>query len=455
MQSCNSYFAQLIGYKSPKQLVGTSIANHFSKQVVRRAFLSKLHAEGACISEFKFITKEGKNIWVVVYAVINVKEKYIDEVVVDITDRKVMENLLISNENRFRSMIEKASDLIIILGKDRSVLYLSPSFETELGYSPTNFFEVDIIDYINPEDKSKLNELLSCKAEQKTASYEIRVNHKEGYEKTFECKATDLSNDPAIGGIIVNARDITDKIKARNDMRAALLKETELSRQKSQFISTVSHEFRTPLTNISLNIQLLSKYLQNNRPEKQQQAINRLLNAEKRLTALLNEVSLVSKDQSGRLSFVPELWDLSLLTDDMLEQIDYQLQPNIKIQTLKGNEVKAPMDKTLLTHILGNLVSNAIKYSPKDMPIDLLIGYTNTQKYVIKVTDRGIGVPKEEQKFLFDPYFRASNAKAISGTGLGLNIVMRCVELHGGQIHIDSEVGEGTSITVTIPLDVQ
>lgn len=450
--NCNTYFAQLIGYRNEKHIAGKSIEKHFKNATQRSKFLKTLREKGSAIGEFEITTLQGKGIWVVDYAVINIKERYIDEVVVDITDRKIMENLLVSNENRFRSMIEKASDLIVIVDSKGMILYLSPSIETELGYGIDNYFNENILDYLDPDQAELVMEVLNRKGAKHYKAFEVSVKHKDGYDKVYEVSVTDLRNDPAVGGIILNAHNITEKIKARDEIKAALEKETELSRQKTQFISTVSHEFRTPLTNISLNVQLLQKYLKDNRLEKAHYAINRLLNAERRLTSLLNEVSLVSKDQSGRLSFTPELWDLRMLTDDLLEQIDYQLQSNVNVVILDCSETKAQMDKNLLTHILGNLVSNAIKYSPSATPIDVRIGLNGSGIFEIGVKDQGIGIPKEEQQFLFDPYFRASNSKDVSGTGLGLNIVKRCVELHGGEITLNSEEDKGTEIVVAIPI---
>jgi PAS domain S-box-containing protein len=450
--NCNTYFAQLIGYRNEKHIAGKSIEKHFKNATQRSKFLKTLREKGSAIGEFEITTLQGKGIWVVDYAVINIKERYIDEVVVDITDRKIMENLLVSNENRFRSMIEKASDLIVIVDSKGMILYLSPSIETELGYGIDNYFNENILDYLDPDQAELVTEVLNRKGAKHYKAFDVSVKHKDGYDKVYEVSVTDLRNDPAVGGIILNAHNITEKIKARDEIKAALEKETELSRQKTQFISTVSHEFRTPLTNISLNVQLLQKYLKDNRLEKAHYAINRLLNAERRLTSLLNEVSLVSKDQSGRLSFTPELWDLRMLTDDLLEQIDYQLQSNVNVVILDCSETKAQLDKNLLTHILGNLVSNAIKYSPSATPIDVRIGLNGSGIFEIGVKDQGIGIPKEEQQFLFDPYFRASNSKDVSGTGLGLNIVKRCVELHGGEITLNSEEDKGTEIVVAIPI---
>ena len=452
ISSCNRYFAQLIGYKAERDIVGKSIEKHFTNTKQRATFLSKLRANGSAIGEFELTTVQGKGIWVVDYAVINIEERYVDEVVVDITDRKIMENLLVSKEKRFRSMIEKASDLILIIDGEGEMLYLSPSVESELGYAIENYLGQNIFSYLNPSDVGKVKEMLSGEVLTSATTHEFRIKHKQGHEKVYEFSATDLRSDPAIGGIILNAYDITEKIKAREEINAALEKEMELSRQKTQFISTVSHEFRTPLTNISLNVQLLQKYLKDNRLEKAQLAINRLLNAERRLTALLNEVSLVSKDQSGRLSFTPEKWNIRSLTDDLLEQIDYLLQPNVNVKILESNNRQVLMDKNLLTHILGNFVSNAIKYSPKKNSIEVVIGLNLNDEYEIRVIDQGVGIPKEEQQFLFDPYFRASNAKDISGTGLGLNIAKRCVELHGGKLVLSSDEGTGTEIAAIIPL---
>jgi PAS domain S-box-containing protein len=448
--SCNHQYANMLGYEFVSEIVGKSIFKHFAHESQRRDFIRNLNKRGSIVTEFELKTHDKRKLWVVNYATINPLERYIDEVVVDITDRKLMEDLLTSSENRFRSMIENASDLIIIVSIEGKFLYLSPSVRTELGY-PIDSLGGTLFDFISPNHIPLITQLLNGEISY-TNSYEIDVKHSEGYYKTFEFKATNLLNNSALGGIVINARDITLQIKARNELNLTLQKEQELSRQKTLFISTVSHEFRTPLTNMSLNIQLLKKFVRENRLDKADLSLDRMVNAEKRLIALLNEISLISKDQSGRLQYTPNYWNLHLLLDDLIEQIAYLIQPNVKIDVTKGENMGVLMDRNLLLHILGNLLNNAIKYTPKDKEINVCISVTNEAKLVIEVTDKGIGIPEGEVEFLFEPYFRASNSKQATGSGLGLTIVKRCVELHNGDLNISSKLGEGTQVVCQIPI---
>jgi signal transduction histidine kinase len=161
---------------------------------------------------------------------------------------------------------------------------------------------------------------------------------------------------------------------------------------------------------------------------------------------------MISKDQSGRLEFVPEEWETNKLIEELMDQISYMLQSNVKATIDKGTQQTVLADKNLISHILTNLVGNAIKYSSKNEEVSISIKITKEEKLEIEVTDNGIGIPEGEIMFLFDPYFRASNAKQISGTGIGLSIVKRCVELHKGEIFAKSNIGEGTQMFCSIPL---
>lgn len=450
--SCNEQFAKMLGYKTERDILGKSFERFFKDDGARTKFADDLRSKGTAVHEFELLTRSGKSIWVVDHATINLKERYIDKVIIDITDRKLMESLLTQNENRFRSMIEKASGLILVVSQEGDIKYLSPSVQAELGYEIEYYAGIKLFDFIHPSECDKLAEQLKHGSFSPADTFEISVRHKNGYYRTYEYSATDMSHNPAVDGIIINARDITEQIRAREEISATLLREQELSRQKTQFISTVSHEFRTPLTNISLNIQLLTKYVKEGKSVRIQNSLDRMVNAEKRLTALLNEVSLVSKDQSGRLRFSPESWDINILIDSLLDQLSYLMQPMVRVNRISFKPEQAMLDKTLLLHIMANLLGNAIKYSPPTKEITLTIEVDPGSKLIVKVRDQGIGVPESELPFLYDPYFRASNSKHISGTGLGLSIAKRCVELHGGSLECNTKEGVGTEFICSIPL---
>jgi PAS domain S-box-containing protein len=446
----NLQFAKMLGYKTENDLIGKSILRHYPEINDRSDLIKKLKKNLTAVHEYELISKNGKKIWVVNYARYCPEEGSLDGVVVDITDRKVMENLLIKNENRFRSMTENASDIILIVDIDGNALYLSQSIEKELGYKIFPSDKINIIDYVHPNDKESF--LKNIRSKRNNSTYEARVKHTNQAYKVYEYTTTNLLNDPSVGGIIINAHDVTAQVKAREEINLSLKKEQELNRQKTQFISTVSHEFRTPLTNISLNIQLLEKYVNENRNDKVGIGIDRMNNAVKRLTSLLNDVSMISKDQSGRLEFAPEEWDTYQLIEELMDQISYMLHSNIKVTILKGTKQTVLADKNLISHILTNLVGNAIKYTSKHGEIHISLKITNEETLEIEVKDKGIGIPEGEIMFLFDPYFRASNAKQVSGTGVGLSIVKRCIDLHKGKIDVISKIGEGTQMFCSVPL---
>ncbi len=447
----NKQFAEILGYSTEKDLIGKSILPHYQPDGTREKFLEQLRNKGSAVLEYKFITKAGKTVWVVNYARYYKRESIVDGVVVNVSERKRIETLLKNSEHRFRSLIENASDVILIVNSEGRALYLSPSIEKELGYAIDKANKPNLYRFIHPDDLDIAKSIISTNSIDDKLQ-EVRIKHSNGSYRLFEFSFTNLIHNPAINGIVINARDVTEKAKAKEEINIALQQEQELSRQKTQFISTVSHEFRTPLTNISLNIQLLQKYIQNNKTEKANHSLKRMANAIKRLTALLNEVSLIGKDQSGRLQFAPEEQSLHSLQSEILDQISYLMLPNVDLEVEQGDDAKVLADKNLILHIMGNLLSNAIKYSSSNARILLKINTVNTSELDVVVEDEGIGIPEEELKFLYDPYFRASNVKNVKGAGLGMSIVKRCVDLLNADFKIISEVNNGTRVECKIPL---
>lgn len=447
----NQQYAKILGYQTSNEIIGQSLLQHYIDEHDRDRFINLLKRERIAVYENAILTKQKKMAWVVNYARIYPEKGFLEGVVVDITDRKLMEDMLAFSENKFRNMIENATDIIIIVDSDGNGLYFSPSITKQLGYPINDREKINILDYIEPDDQVIIKKILKGKSKRKTIR-EVRVRHKNGLTRVFEFTATNLLNEPFVNGIIINAQDITHLIKARNEIDNALKREQELSRQKTQFISTVSHEFRTPLTNISLNVQLLKKYVETGKLERASESLNRMNNATKRLTSLLNEVSLISKDQSGRLQFTPEIIDTHILIDELVDQQSYLFLPYVEVIVKKGERKNVMADATLISHVLGNLVSNAVKYSLSNDKIIVKIEQ-KVNSLEIYVRDHGIGIPESEIDFLFNPYFRASNVKNIKGTGLGLSIVKKCVELHNGTISISSKEGKGTTVNCNIPMN--
>jgi signal transduction histidine kinase len=237
-------------------------------------------------------------------------------------------------------------------------------------------------------------------------------------------------------------------------LRFALAQEKELSELKSRIITTISHEYRTPLTTISSSAELLEHYRHKWDDDKQLKHFGRIQSSIKHMTALVNDVLFLNQAEFGKLEFNPVPLNVA---DFFVELID-ELQTTVghKYNLSFTHQVKcciqAYLDAKLLREIFTNLLSNAIKYSPDGGVVQIRLT-CEERKLIFQVQDEGIGIPKEDQLNLFKSFSRASNVGTIAGTGLGLSIIKKCVDLHGGQIAVKSEVGVGTTFSVSLPLD--
>lgn len=288
--------------------------------------------------------------------------------------------------------------------------------------------------------------------------------------------------------------------QAEGEIRKALEKEKELRELKSRFISMTSHEFRTPLTTIHSSAELLERYGYKWTEERKLTHLYRIQSSVKYMTKLLNDVLILGKAEADKIklnlvplnleNFCHNLVEELQLNDNNQHKIiftcDWRFKPeqgkvnqgengagvhlmtaameNVSTQCQEENgtltsevhpaTLKPPqpyMDEKLLRQILENLLSNAIKYSSSGSPVEFTLSYLETQ-VVFQIRDRGIGIPSEDQQRLFETFHRARNVGTIAGTGLGLAIVKKCVDVHQGQIAVESEIGVGTTFTVTLPI---
>ncbi len=246
--------------------------------------------------------------------------------------------------------------------------------------------------------------------------------------------------------------------KAESEVRKALQKERELNELKSRFVSMVSHEFRTPMSTILFSAGLLETYGPKWSEEKKLTHLHRIQAAVKQMTKLLEDILTLGKAEAGKLEFKPVPIELEQFCRELAEEMQITDENKHRINFLsKGAIADAIMDEKLLRHILSNLLSNAIKYSPEGSTVYFeltCLGNGAEEKSPVamfRIQDEGIGIPPEDKPRLFETFHRATNVGTIPGTGLGLAIVKRAVDLHGGEIAVESEVGAGTRFTVTLP----
>lgn len=247
--------------------------------------------------------------------------------------------------------------------------------------------------------------------------------------------------------------EISERQRLEEELRHALVKEKELSDLKSRIISVVSHEYRTPLATILSSTELLEHYSHSWQEDKKQRHFLRIQSSVHHLTRLVNDVLIFSKAEAGKLEFNPVALDLVEFCRELVDELQLTagVQHNINFLCV-GTHLKACLDESLLRQILTNLLSNALKYSPEGSKVqfELIFG---EDILTFRIHDEGIGIPLKDQPHLFDVFYRSSNVGTISGTGLGLAIVKRCVDIHKGQITVESEQGVGTMFTVILPLN--
>jgi PAS domain S-box-containing protein len=250
---------------------------------------------------------------------------------------------------------------------------------------------------------------------------------------------------------------LTELEKSKEELSESLEKEKELNELKSRFVTTASHEFRTPLSTILSSSFLLEKYNDIDEPLKREKHIHRIKSAVTDMKSILEDFLSLGKLEEGLIKSNPEIFT----SDELYEEVQ-KIMSEMEALCKKGQHIsfkptgngKASVDKQLLKNILQNLVSNAIKFSSENEAIQ--VDCVLTMEYLlVSVKDRGIGISEEDQQHLFSRFFRAKNAVNIQGTGLGLHIVDKYLELMNGSIKLKSILNEGSEFTIMIPQTIE
>ncbi len=233
----------------------------------------------------------------------------------------------------------------------------------------------------------------------------------------------------------------------------ALRIEREVSALKTTFVSMVSHEFRTPLGVISVSGEVLQRYHERLTPQQRAEHLDAIIDSVRRMSRMMEDALLLSRVDSGRMEFKPAAIDLAGFCRKLVDEVLSATNHACPIQLDCRPEPDGPgqADEALLRHILTNLLSNGVKYSPPDKPVRLQVRRQGTEA-VFVVSDQGMGIPPADQPHLFTAFHRAPNVQHIHGTGLGLVIVKRCCDLHRGSIRVESRLGCGTTFTVALPM---
>lgn len=412
---------------------------------------------------------------------------------IDITERKKAEALLRDSEEKYRTLIETSPDAILLLSLEGDIILANGAAAKMHGYSTRmELMYHSARELIAPRELDKIYRNLESVIVSGKSSYDEYIFVRKSGEQFYADLSLSIlfNHDGSPKGVIGIAKDITERKKIETELAdyrlhlenivsertrsleelnyllqkeilkqreaeervlAALEKEKELNALKSEFVSTASHEFRTPLATILSSTELAEKYWEKNDKEKFLSHTDRIKKAIKYLTGLMDDVLTVSRAEAKKINFDPKPVDLrnlcSLIVDEAKtltgerNRLDFFYQLENGVYTV---------DEKLIKYILSNLLSNAIKFSGEEGIVKFAVK-NGIGTVIFEVADNGIGIPEEDQERIFEPFDRGSNIGVIRGTGLGMSIVKRSVELHRGTIRLESEKGKGSLFTVELP----
>jgi PAS domain S-box-containing protein len=324
------------------------------------------------------------------------------------------------------------------------------------GYSQDEFLGMTLKDIRPPED---IPALVASIKNRKSTMDGGGWRHKTCTGKLLDVEITSQQLEyEGRHAVLVVAREITERKelqaqrKLNEDLRSRLAKEQESHNTRSRFFSMVSHEFRTPLATITSSSSLLQRYDARLTPEKRSEYYQKILKQAYLLSELLDEMLLLLRNELATSNYQPQPTDIVALCQEVVETLSTNL-PSARVLTFESMYPKMTidMDRKLIWRVMTNLVSNALKYSPDDKPVTVILNAHNPGVEIC-VKDEGIGIPIIQQGKLFEPFFRADNAQDFQGTGLGLTIVKQAIELHSGTIRVESVEGKGTCFTIELPL---
>lgn len=403
-----------------------------------------------------------------------------------------MSSTIFSNPKHFEAIFHEAAIGILVTNSQFNIILSNEFAQGLFGYPETELLGQNIsiliphhlkgrheghLDKLNHQPISRpMGAGLDLKAKRKDESLfpiEISLSHfKENEQMYYIAFVSDVSLKRKVEmELIIKNQEINqlnesleEEVKARtqalqhtlaqleiqtHELENALQKEIELGDLKTRFVSMASHEFRTPLTSILSSATLIEKYTETGQQPKRAQHIQRIKSSVSHLTEILEEFLSVGKLEAGKVEVRPEDFSISEFYDDLLSALAGMKKPGQEIElTISDPAARFSTDTSMLRKILLNGLSNAIKFSQKNVYLRVQMQANSME---ITIQDQGIGISEQDQKHLFERFFRGGNANIIPGTGLGLHIMDRYVRLIQGQLTLTSQIDEGTTITYILP----
>jgi PAS domain S-box-containing protein len=444
---------ELIGKKPGEVLMGTDtdqkILHRISKRLKKRLPVSEV---------LKNYKKDGSAFWINIDIAPVIKDNKLENFIgigADITElilareAEKIKNALEHRQKLFNAIAQNFPDGIIgVLDSKLHYVFAGGSEIKRLGLTLDQIIGNNIFDHISEKSNADAVPYLNRAKAGIPVSFEAEMK-----DNTYAVSAVPLFGDDEINKqILVVLYNITKRKKAEEEVKEALFQQKELNELKSKFVSIASHEFRTPLSTILSSTFLISKYNQLQESGKELKHIDRIESAVRILTDILNDFLSLGRIEDGKVENHPVQFNVSEFCHSLTDEVQPSLKKGQTVIYLheKGND-NFSLDKRLLRNVLINLLSNATKYSSEGQNIWLISSCPNGHMQ-FTIQDEGIGIPAGDQPHLFQTFFRANNALHIQGTGMGLHIVKRFLEIMGGKIHFTSMENKGSSFTIRFPL---
>ena len=396
----------------------------------------------------------------------------------DVTDQRKAEQAVKDSEERLRVIAETAPVPIVITRmSDGTVLFANPQLGLALGYDPDGVVGLPAPDfYRNPERRARLIEALAARGAVDGMEIDLKHAGGETVPVLVSARIIEFDGEPAV---VSGMLDITDRKKAEaeladyrdhledlvvertdelarkaTELERALLKEKEVNEQQRQFVSMASHEFRTPLTIIDGTAQRILRRKEGIDASDLEKRVGKIRDAVTRMQGLIESTLSASRMDAGKIEMNRTRLDLAALVNEVCKR-QQSIAPKHRIEVdLSGLDRPIFGDPKLLDQVFTNLLSNAVKYAPDD-PRIRIVGRIDGADAVVSVRDGGVGIPADELPRMFQRFFRASTSTGIAGTGIGLTVVKKFVDMHGGRVDLESEEGMGTTFTIVLPVDLR
>lgn len=372
---------------------------------------------------------------------------------------------LLQKEMTFNLVAENAGDAVLLINPKGEIVYVNPGFAQITGQKPEDFVGLSIFTdpswhslIVNGSPRELMGKIEEAKHSRAPVQYLIQLERPDKSRRWIDIVFNSIvRDDGAIVGLVCIGRDVTERVQitqAQMDqerLSVELQKERELGDLKSLFMTTVSHEFRTPLATILSSVEMLDRYSDRMTPERRAEGLTTIREQVDRLRGMLSDMTMLLQIQTSGI-FQAETIDLHTFLEDLLAEFRQHIAPDHVFTSAYGGQIDAiGADRRLLRNILANLLGNAAKYSAPGTRIELNVSRA-ADRLNISVTDQGRGIPKTDRDRMFDAFYRGMNVDDVNGTGLGLKIVRDSVALYNGSIEVESAEGLGTTFTVSLPI---